>query len=350
MKVLFYHNILTQGWKESLYKGEFPKHLLYGATHLSKFGIEVEYCSIPFDPYRFRFRLMLYNLFAILFSKKQFDLIYAATHRGLELLILLRALGVYRKPIVIWHHTAVVNPVGRIRGLLSKWFYKGIDHFFFFSEPLLERSLATGKVNKEQATIIHWGADLDYYDQLRKERKIRTTFISTGRENRDFKTLLEALSKTNYECEIYTGGNLLNDIEIKTLPNTIHLYFAYGTPIEMAKHVSCARVVLISSYDLPYTVGLTTLVEALALGLPVITTNNKNYPFDVESEGVGINIPFGNVDAWIKALNYISSHPEEAEAMGKRGRILAENLYNLDHFSQEIACILRQVCCWSVEL
>lgn len=30
MEVLVYHNILTQGWKDSLYKGEFPKH--HGTT------------------------------------------------------------------------------------------------------------------------------------------------------------------------------------------------------------------------------------------------------------------------------------------------------------------------------
>ena len=44
------------------------------------------------------------------------------------------------------------------------------------------------------------------------------------------------------------------------------------------------KAIVISTYDLPYTVGLTTLVEAMALGLPVITTDNMNYPIDVEVE------------------------------------------------------------------
>lgn len=43
----------------------------------------------------------------------------------------MRALGLFRKPIVIWHHTAVVVPESSIRRWGSALFYKGIDRMFF---------------------------------------------------------------------------------------------------------------------------------------------------------------------------------------------------------------------------
>lgn len=54
-----------------------------------------------------RLRLMLYATKEILCCKEPYEVLYGTSFRGLELIILLRALGFYRKPIVIWHHTAL---------------------------------------------------------------------------------------------------------------------------------------------------------------------------------------------------------------------------------------------------
>lgn len=73
---------------------------------------------------------------------------------------------------------------------------------FFFSQTLIEDSLKSGKVNAGQLHLIHWGADLDFYDYLRQhlpaanEEEPEKTFITTGKENRDFTTLLKAFAET----------------------------------------------------------------------------------------------------------------------------------------------------------
>lgn len=345
MKVLFYHNIPVNYWYEEWRAKRCPGHILYGFTELNKYGVEAFGYDIPFDPYRNRFRLMWYNLKQILILYRQFDLIYAVTHRGLELVIFLRALGIIRKPIVVWHHTAVVSSSNRIRNALSSFFYKGMDKLFFFSEPLLKRSLLTHKVTKEKVALIHWGADLKFYDKLRRERSTKDYFISTGRENRDFVTLIKAFNQIDQTCEIYTTEKIgdkdyrkiLEEQLNESIADNVHLRFVNTGYSDLAEKVNNAMGVVICSFDLPYTVGLTTLVEALALGLPVITTANKNYPIDVECEGVGLAIPFGDVQSWVKAIRFLISHPAEAKEMGEKGRLLAEKLYNLDYFAREVA-------------
>ncbi|OAV73459.1 colanic acid biosynthesis glycosyltransferase WcaL [Bacteroidales bacterium Barb6] len=345
MKVYFYHAISIEknyrAWKIS----EFPGHLLYGLTHLYKYGIESIYHTIPFNPYQCRLRLMLYNLKSILFCKESFDAVYAATHYGLELLIFLRACGLYKKPIVIWHHTAIVTPSNSIRRLFSKLFYKGIDKVCFFSQPLLENSLKTCKVKKENAFLIHWGADLTFFDTLRSLKHRGKQYISTGRERRDFITLIRAFNKTTEQCDIYVpvGYEIQLAQELKNNAKNIQLSFVEATHIEMAKIANNAFVIMISCFDYPYTVGLTSLVEAMALGRPIITTANPNFPIDVEKENIGIKIPHGDVDAWVKAIQYLSSHPDEAKTMGDNARSLAERQYNLELFTKEIASILLSI-------
>jgi glycosyltransferase involved in cell wall biosynthesis len=332
-------------WKKSL----FPGHLLYGLTHLHNYGITPIYHTIPFNPYAGRLRLALYNLKVILFAQQPFDAIYAVTHNGLELLIFLRALRLYKKPIVVWHHSAIVVPENKFRKFISMIFYKGIDKAFFFSQPLLDASVKTGKISRESAHLIHWGADISFYDLLIKNRAKSSVFISTGRERRDFITLIRAFNQTAASCNIYTTAEGGFGIDYTTLlsqesinPN-IRLSIVNAKHIELAKIANDAYAILISCLNYPYTLGLTSLVEAMALGLPVITTDNPYYPIDVEKENIGIKVPHGDVEAWVKAILFLSAHPDQANEMGDNGRRLAEKQYNLNLFTEEIASILLTI-------
>lgn len=345
MRVFFYHLESVSEKYEKWKSGEFPGHLLYGLTHLDRYGIACSFYGKDFNYSMRRWKLMLYNLYHLLI-RQDYDLLYAVTHRGLELIILLRALGLYRKPIVIWHHTAVVNPSGWLRGRLSRLFYKGIDKMFFFSEELIARSLTSGKVKRENAFLIHWGGDLNFYSRLRNSRAIcPERFISTGVENRDFVTLVKAFNETGASLAIYTrpywGRDYLAEVKKNTtLGKQIDFNVVDRTVPEMAELVASSYCVVISCLDFPYTVGLTTLVEAMALGLPVITTDNPTFEMDIEKEGAGLKVAYADVEGWKRAIEYMRSHPEEARQMGQRARLLAESRYNLEILSKEVAKVL----------
>ena len=341
VKVYYYYIIpvrkVLKKWEEKKY----PGHLLYGLTEFAKYYISIIIHDIHVNPYKNRCLLSLYNLKKILFCKEQFDVVYAVTHRGLEILIFLRALGLYNKPIILWHHTAIVKSSNFIREKLSCLFYKGIDLCYFFSEELYRRSISTGKVNPNHAKVINWGADLEFYDQyhiLSKEKK----FVSTGREHRDFLTLLKAVSQTTVPCEILAPKQEIKhdkelDLLLESLPSNVQFKKVQLTVEDIVQTVVDSSAVLICCLNYPYTIGLTTLVEALALGKPIITTDNPTFPFDVEKEKVGLKVPYGDVNAWVKAINYLSTHEEEAINMGKKARILAEERFNLKSFSRVIA-------------
>ena len=351
MKVYYYHMVPIKSYYEDWRAGKIPGHLLYGLTHLSQYGVECIYHTFPFNPYLHKWKLMFYNLRKILSCSQSYDAVYAVTHTGLELLIFMRALGLFRKPIVIWHHTAVVVPESSIRRWGSALFYKGIDRMFFFSEVLLSESLKTKKLKKENAFVVHWGGDLAFYDRLIAKRQTSSHFISTGRENRDFITLIRAFSQLTESCDIYTtrfGGRvsdyeLLVQKEIGVLKENIHFHIVDSTHLEMAEKTNNAFAILICCLDFPYTVGLTSLVEALALGLPILSTDNPTFPFDVEKEQVGIKIAYGEVNGWVEAIQYLSSHPEKAKRLGENARRLAERTYNLERCTKEIALALLTV-------
>ena len=352
MKVYFYHTQDIQYILKRMEKGEFPPHFLYGATKLERHGIGVVWHRSRLG--MARWCMMIYNLWQILTRREHFDAVYATHYRGIELLIFLRALHLYPKPVVIWHHQPVVRSSSVWREWLGRLFYKGIDGMFFFSRKLMDDSLDTGKVAPERMYLGHWGADLDFYDRILRQHtdmpnRVRRGFISTGKEMRDMRTLIEAFNATGAPLEIYIGRKngkidyegLFRKMEIGS---NVHIHYPQGLlPYELALEVNKAACVVVCCMETKYTVGLTTVVEALALGIPVICSKNPQIPINLDDEACGISVAYGDEEGWKRAISYLQENPEEARLMGCRGRALAKRIYNDEHCAQEVSAVLHKV-------
>lgn len=347
MKIYYYNQQDARYMSEEWRKGRFPGHLLYGATHFSDHGI-----SMVMNRYRDtkrRWWLSLNTMWQVLTCRERYDVLYGNAFRGLEILIFLRAIGLYRKPIVVWHHQPVKKAGNPLREFVARLFYRGMDRMIFFSDKLIADSLLSTKARRERMYVAHWGADLDYYDKLMAEEgteRDKTLFISTGKELRDMPTLVEAFNRVTARLDIYVSrsylGNDYDDIFSRLQMNdNIRLTYIQGIAFrEMSKKVNRAACVVVCCQPSNYTVGLTTVVEALALGLPVICTRNPQMPMDIEREGCGIWVDAGDVDGWEKAVNFIADNPDRAMEMGRKGRLLAERLYNIERCAADVAAVI----------
>ena len=291
---------------------------------------------------------MLYVTYEILLCRKDYDVLYGTSFRGLEIIIFLHAMGLYRKPIVIWHHTALRRSRNKVRELLSRFFYKGIDHMFFFSQKHIEESIQLDKVPSKKLELVHWGPDLKFYDHILAavSDEHRTGFISTGKENRDVDTLMKAFLETDASLEIYiskTCGSINYEEKLGQYSpcDRIKIHYTNGViPYILAQIVATKQFVVIPCLEYSYTVGLTTLVEALALGMPVICTKNPYYEMDIDEEQIGVTVAYGDVQGWRNAINFLMDNPIIAKNMGENARRLAEKSFNLEVFSKEVAISL----------
>ena len=126
--------------------------------------------------------------------------------------------------------------------------------------------------------------------------------------------------------------------------DNVHIHYPQGLlPYELALEVNRAACVVVCCMETKYTVGLTTVVEAMALGLPVICSRNPQMPVNLEAEGCGISVAYGDEEGWRKAITYIQEHPEEVRKMGQRGRTLAEREFNDERCADEVAALLKEV-------
>ena len=344
MRVYCYHTQNVQYIMRKMEKGEFPSHFLYGGTKLKNHGIDVIWHKSLVSTSRLR--QMMHSVWQMMFVNRHYDAIYATHYQGLEPLIFLRALGLFRKRIVIWHHQPIVVARSWWRNQLGKLFYRGIDDMFFFSQKLINDSIQTHKAAPSKFHLGHWGADLELYDRVIAEKCERKGFVSTGKEKRDMTTLVAAFNETGAPLKIFLNTKngsfnykqLFDSLAVK---ENIHVEFPDKLmPYELSKEVNKAQCVVICCKETSYTVGLTTVVEALAMGMPMICSHNPQIPVDIDKEKCGISVPYGDVEGWKKAIEYIQEHPEEAEEMGHRGRKLAETTYNDAICAAEVAQVL----------
>lgn len=70
------------------------------------------------------------------------------------------------------------------------------------------------------------------------------------------------------------------------------------------------------------------LFEYMAAGVPVIASNFPLWRKIVEEAACGLLVDPDDLDAIVRAMQWILDHPEEAQAMGRRGRERVETVYN----------------------
>ena len=339
-RVYFYHTQdtmrIVREWKE----GKFPGHFLYGALQLEQYGFDIIWHD-QIHIYK-RVQDTLKATWKILTCRKHYDELYATHTRGIEPIILLHAIGLYHKRIVVWHHQPIVKAKNSLREALARLFYRGMDHMIFFSEKLMHDSLQSQKADPARMSMVHWGADLAFYDSLKPDGTQPCLFISTGKELRDYKTLTEAFNHTGQPLTLYTAKEQREAFKNLEVKDNIDLHF--GTrlmPYELSLLVAQSQCVCICCQPSNYTVGLTTVVEAMALGIPILCTRNPQMPMDLEAEGCGIYMEPYDTAGWERAIQYIISHPEEAKEMGRKGRLLAEKYYNVEQCGREVAQLLK---------
>jgi colanic acid/amylovoran biosynthesis glycosyltransferase len=86
------------------------------------------------------------------------------------------------------------------------------------------------------------------------------------------------------------------------------------------------------------------LKEAMALGLPVISTRHSGIPELVEDGVSGYLVNERDVDALADRLSYLIDHPEKWAEMGKAGRACVETNYDIKTLNDRLVGLYERVC------
>lgn len=85
------------------------------------------------------------------------------------------------------------------------------------------------------------------------------------------------------------------------------------------------------------------LMEAMSIGLPVISTLHSGIPELVQDGSTGFLVPEKDVDAICNKIDYFINHPEFIYSMGKKGSEYIEQNYNIHLLNKQLDETFHQV-------
>lgn len=86
-----------------------------------------------------------------------------------------------------------------------------------------------------------------------------------------------------------------------------------------------------------------TLMEAMATGLPVISSWHSGIPELVQDGQSGFLVPERDVDSLVDRLEYLVKHPDIWPKMGQAGRKFVEKNYNINTLNNKLVDIYQKL-------
>lgn len=208
------------------------------------------------------------------------------------------------------------------------------DHIFVAS-TMTERSLLDIGVSTDKITVIPYGSPTDYF---RPQPKPDTTFrvIYAGRlsPRKGAHYLLQAWKNLNLpQAELMIVGSNMMPHDWFAPYQGLCRQVASVSHMSLNQYYSAANVLVFPS--LVEGFGL-VLTEAMACGIPIITTSNTAGP-DLITDGVeGFIVPIRDVGALEEKLEWCYQNPDALAEMGKAARKKAESL-SWENYRQQLA-------------
>ena len=131
--------------------------------------------------------------------------------------------------------------------------------------------------------------------------------------------LEDLIHKLGMEKHIHLAGSLPSE-EISELMNQTHIFI----------------LVSVTAQDGDQEGMPVSLMEAMATGLPVISTQHSGIPELVQDGISGFLVPERDVDTLAEKCEYLISHPQRRAEMGRAGRKFIEENFEISKLNREL--------------
>jgi glycosyltransferase involved in cell wall biosynthesis len=159
---------------------------------------------------------------------------------------------------------------------------------------------------------------------------------SVGLERRDYVTLATAVKDLDVDVRVDAWSPNARKMA-QTFPSELPANMSYrtSTSTELVQLYRDADIVVVSMFPNKYA-GLTTLVEALACGRPVVASRTIGLADYLIPDEITTVDPL-NPDAMRAAIVRLLENPEDAQAQARRGYESVAQRYDFDRYIEMVA-------------
>ncbi len=173
--------------------------------------------------------------------------------------------------------------------------------------------------------------------------------VSVGREQRDYGTLIDALSMLGTPATIVPSSlwNPSAEIGRRELPTTLTIRQGLSS-VELRSLYAAATMVVVPLHGgVDYAAGVNALLEAMAMCKPVIVSDIPGLEGYVEDRVTGRVVPPGDPDELSKVMGELFDDPDEARRLAHNARGAVNDGMNLDAYVDNVVSTAREA--WGSE-
>lgn len=249
------------------------------------------------------------------------------------------------------------------RDFFHTWAYSKLSHWFTLTTMMKQNVLDSTRVNAEKISVLPLGIDLERFNpalfkknESRKyfgipQNKIIIGLLGRLDKGKGQQILLEAvpsiIKKFPETFFIIAGEETAGESGFKkylleraqSLKIEQHLQFLPFTE-EVPRFLSALDIFVMPSFA--ETFGL-VLIEAMAMGLPVVSTKAGGVPDIVEEGRTGLLVPPGDAGQLSSAILKIVSDKKFAGQLGTEARTKALRRYNFNDCVDALLALMQKL-------
>jgi glycosyltransferase involved in cell wall biosynthesis len=219
------------------------------------------------------------------------------------------------------------------------------------------RFIRSGAPDSAPIHVIHCGVDPGAYPfrprDLDPSGPVRALCVAALREYKGHRVLLDALAGADgllerVELDLVGGGELRDDLEerVRRLGLGERVRFLGGRPEEEVRRLLTETDLFV----LPSVIGSdgnmeglpVALIEALACGLPAVSSDMSGIPELVRDGDTGVLARPGDPSALRDALTRVLADPAAARARSEAGRRLVEAEFDVADAGRRLGALFAQ--------
>lgn len=220
-----------------------------------------------------------------------------------------------------------------------------------------------------RVALVPYQVDTAYWSKAAASPAGRPLVLAVGSENRDYDTLAAALREFDVDVTIAAGSHWARETAgVASLPaNVQHLVEPLGF-VELRALYARASVVAVPLHNVANQSGVTTILEAMSMEVPVVVTASEGQrecvagplvradgtldPATTGDRGpqviggahpggaTGLYALPGNAASLRAAVAHVLAQPDEANARARRARQSAEQSFGFDQYVARLGALL----------